>query len=129
MDYGAFPRFILTPLSPSQHSINNQHCIFIVVARVSGHARGFVPIVHCWMSFFLDYIVCPGIGFPLALLDELLFGLVCPGISFPFTVPCQNEGHNIFKKEENEKKVFKKRRCLSGDSRKVKRHDRFKRQT
>ena len=38
------------------------------------------------MSFFLDYVVCPGIGFPLALLYKLLFGLVCPGIGFPLAL-------------------------------------------
>ena len=31
-------------------------------------------------------LVCPDIGFPLALLDELLFGLVCPGIGFPLAM-------------------------------------------
>ena len=31
----------------------------------------------------------------------------------------------MHEKEKIEKKFLKKRRCLSGDSRKVKRHDRF----
>ena len=46
------------------------------------------------------------------------------------TFPCQKEGHKLYQKEKIEKTSFQKQiRCLSGDSRRVKRHKRFEQQT
>ena len=58
-------------------------------------------------------------------LGYLLWSEVQPSYLFPV----RRRGTKFTRKKKLKKKFSKKRRCLSGDSRKVKRHDRFEPQT